>query len=299
MFLYCVDETSSDTRGDFFVFGGITVPDHAIAELVKAVDDAKKSFQPISIPREVEIKWNYQKTKQAILKSIKKEISREQHIELKSRILSEVAKRGRDDVGIFLYVVPYKFFINDGWQSYQMAMNVCFGKFENYLAKKNQYGIILIDELEGIKTKNDQGDIINLTKNELRGHILFYVLSLYESGTGKTKISHIPIILPNVISTLSGLHQINDLIIGAFQYYLQYVFKDNNSPERAIAVDIVKSIVRNFHVNFESPDKVAALNCGLNIYPQNKNDAWSKELQAAFDLIPQLKQKLNEDFNLI
>lgn len=296
MFLYCVDETSSDTRGDFFVFGGVSVPDHAIFELVKAVDDVKKGFEPMSIPREVEIKWNYQKTKQALQKSIKQEISREQHTELKSKILAEVAKKGRDDIGIFLYVVPYKFFVNNGWQSYQMAMNVCFGKFEGYLAKKNQYGIVLIDELEGIKTKSDQGDTINLTKNQLRGHILFYVLNLYESGTGKTAIPHIPLILPNVISTLSGLHQINDLVIGAFQYYLQYVFQ--NGPERAVAVETVKSIVRNFHVNFESPDKVAALNCGLNIFPQNKNESWSDELKKAFDLVPALKQKLGEDFNL-
>jgi len=192
--------------------------------------------------------------------------------------------------------VPYKFFVNNGWQSYQIAMNVCFGKFENYLAKKNQYGIVLIDELESVKTKDERGDVVNLTKNQLRGHILFYVLSLYESGTGKTKIPHIPLILPNVISTLSGLHQINDLVIGAFQYYLQHAFQ--NGPEHATAVNTVKSIIRNFHVNFESPDKVAALNCGLNLYPQNKNESWSDDLKTAFDLIPALKQKLSEDFNL-
>jgi len=296
MFLYCVDETSSDSRGDFFVFGGVTIPDHAVSELVKIVDDTKKDFRPISIPREVEIKWNYQTTRQALQKSIKQEISREQHTELKSKILAEVAKRGRDDIGIYLYVVPYKFFVNNGWQSYQMAMNVCFGKFENYLAKKNQYGIVLIDELEGIKTKDEEGGVVHLTKNQLRGHILFYVLNLYESGTGKTEIPHIPLILPNVISTLSGLHQINDLVIGAFQYYLQYAFQ--SGPERTVAVNTVKTIVRNFHVNFESPDKVAALNCGLNIYPQNKNESWSNELKTAFDLVPALKQKLSEDFNL-
>ena len=296
MILYCVDETSSDSRGDFFVFGGITVPDHAVFDLVKAVDDVKKAFRLLSIPREVEIKWNYQTTQQALQKSNKENLTREQHTELKSKILNEVSKRGRDDIGIFLYVIPYKFFVNDGWQSYQMAMNVCFGKFEKYLAKKKQYGIVLIDELEGIKTKNDGGDQINLTKNQLRGHILFYVLNLYEKGTGKTEIPHIPLILPNVISTLSGLHQINDLVIGSFQYYLQYALQDG--PERDKAVNVVKSIVRNFHVNFESPDKVAAINCGLNIFPQNKNESWSAGLKTAFDLIPALKQKLSNDFNL-
>jgi len=297
MILYCVDETSSDSRGDFFVFGGITVPDHAVSNLVKAIDDVKKGFKPLRIPREVEIKWNYHKTKNALRKSIKQEITKEQHTELKSKILEEVAKRGKEEVGIFIYLIPYQFFINNGWQSYQMAMNVCFGKFENYLARKNQYGIVLIDELEGVKTKNEQGEIIDLTKRKLRGHILFYVLNLYERGTGKIEIPHIPLILPNVISTLSGLHQMNDLVIGAFQYYLQYVFQD--SPEREIAVKTLKSIVRNFHVNFESPDKIAALNCGLNIYPQKENKAWSKSLKKSFELIPTLKEKLKEDFSLI
>lgn len=290
MFLYCADESSSDTRGDFFVFGGITVQDYAIAEIVKNIDDIKKAKLSFPLPREVEIKWNYEKTQKIIKKAIQKEITKEEHKQIKEAILEEVAKRGRDDVGIFLYTIPYQFFKNDGWNSYRMAMNICFGKFEDYLTKKNNYGIVLIDELGGIKTKDDSGESINLTQYDIRGHILFYILNLYESGTGKKKIPHIPLIIPNIISTLSGLHQVNDLVLGAFQYYLQYVFTDG--PEKNLAKNIVQKFIRNFHVNFESPDKIAALNCGVCVYPQNCTGEWSKK-------IPQLKDILAKDLNII
>lgn len=290
MFLYCVDEASNDPRGEFFVFGGITVQDYAIVSLVKAIDNIKKTCLGFSLPREVEIKWNFEKTKRIIKKATQKEITKEQHVLIKNAILSEVSKLGKDDLGITLYIVPYHFFTNDGWKSYQIAMNICFGKFEDYLTRKNSYGIVLIDELQGIKTKNTAGKSIDLSKDELRGHILFYILSLYESGTGKKTIPHIPLIIPNIISTLSGLHQINDLILGSFQYYLQYVFSTNGT--RRLSISIVTKFIRNFHVNFESPDKIAALNCGISIYPQNIIGEWATK-------IPILKNALLDDYSII
>jgi len=294
MLLYSVDESGIDTRSEFFIFGGITVPDHSVFELMNIINDAKKNFKPFRIPKEVEIKWNYYSTNQQIKKALKREISREQHTEIKNNIICEVAKRSRDEFGIFIYLVPYKFFVNDGWKSYQIAMNICFAKFEDYLSKKNQYGIVLIDELQGLKTKDEDGKTIDLSKQRLRGHILFYILNLYEAGTGKKQISHIPLIIPNIVSTLSGLHQINDLILGAFQYYLQYVFQD--VPERGLAVQIVQKYIRNLHVNFEDSNIIAALNCGINIYPQKSNPKWSGSLKKAYDLIPKLKEKMKSDF---
>jgi len=296
MLLYSVDESGVDTRSEFFIFGGITVPDRSVFGLINIINDAKKNFRPFRIPKEVEIKWNYYSTNQKIKKALRREISREQHTEIKNDIICEVAKRSRDEFGIFIYLVPYKFFVNDGWRSYQIAMNICFTKFEEYLSKINEYGIVLIDELQGLKTKDEDGKTIDLSKERLRGHILFYILNLYEAGTGKKQISHIPLIIPNIISTLSGLHQLNDLILGAFQYYLQYVFQD--VPERELAVQIVKKYIGNLHVNFEDSNIIAALNCGINIYPQKSNPKWSRVLQGAYDLIPKLKEKIKGDFGI-
>lgn len=296
MFVYCADEVGVEKTSNFFIFGGITVPDYAISELVDKVDETKKNFYKFPLPRDVEIKWNLRETNKQLKKSVNQTITSQEHKKLKENIL-EVAKRGRDDLGIFLCAVPYQFFINDGWRCYYMAMNVCFGRFEDYLRTKKDFGIVLIDEITSVKGKNEKGMRVDLTKEELREYLLDYVLSLYESGTGKKAVSQIPLIIPNVISTLSGLHQINDIVLGAFQYYLRYAFR--KGKERDIAVQTVKKFLRNFHVNFEGPDKIAALNCGINIYPQKINENWSPKLKKSFELCIKLKEALKGDFKIL
>lgn len=292
MLTFFADESIADNGGaeeyKVSIYGGLILTDEIFASLTKFFYKLKDRYV---IPQEAEIKWTFRsywdnlKAVGHIDSSFTKESQpnayksfQKDHLQMKSEILDEVAKSGAE---IVVAIRPNKLLNASDEQVVEYSIRAVAKKFEKVLVREDDFGIILADELP--KRINLQAVIDHQ-----------YILDLCCRGAGAGSFDRVISIVPTVNSHVSPVHQINDVALGALQFYiLEFVRKLKNPTKNTdLARDIVKKIVKNFH---SANDGMFIINNGILLYPPKITRINSK----AGIFLNKFEKQLKEDFGII
>ena len=290
MIIFCTDESSSLKRSGehkFCIYGGLLLSESKFKELAKFIYKLKDRYL---LPQKLELKWRFGSVWQNMIKigRIKSGITKESHPELfkglkedydkiKDEILNKISQ---SKARIIVVIRPSELLQATHEKDIEYSIKAVAQKFEKILRKEKKLGIILADELPPKIKKNDA---INYE----------YILDLCSSGTGLITLDYVTLIIPTIDSCISPAHQVNDIILGAIQYYILELIRKIRDPNwnMDIAKGLMKKIAKNFHVS--SPGGYV-INNGILLYPPKINRRHTN----AGIFLDRLEKQLKIDFNI-
>lgn len=303
MHIFFTDEAkASDISGgkrpekaDRFIYGGIIIPEPSLKDVNMFLHHLKEEFE---IPQEVELKWgfanfleiwqrfpNIDESRRNLSKARNPQLYnslRDRYNKLKEEIFNFISTR--QEIKIVFALRPIKLLKTQKPQALKFSLANIGEKFEKFLNKINDIGIIAADNFLNSKVdrKQEHSNLIKL---------------LYQ-GSGRLKFDKIVWIIPNVISELSPAHQINDVILGCFCYYIYaYTKKLDGEPSTLdIARPLLAKIIDNFLVS--KPNRFGGrlvLGSGILVHPPRSTrspDTWTGQF------LDGLEYQLREDFSI-
>ena len=155
-----------------------------------------------------------------------------------------------------------------------------FKKFRKILVDHDKCGIILADEL---RKRLKDTDVINYE----------YILNSCSLNRQNLDDGKLLLVVPTVDSCISPIHQINDILLGAIQYYmLEFMRKLNNDNwDMSRANSIFNKIVDKF---YKSRNGGYIINNGILLYPPKIT---RRETRAGI-FLNKLEEQLKIDFNI-
>lgn len=126
--LYC-DETNLEERaGDFFAYGGLSIPGDSARELSQTIDGIRRQLK---VGREYKLKFNPGPD----------DLTHEAFIQLKQQVIEAAIRYGAQFfVSLILHDIA-----RDTQEARRNEINRICLNFANYLNRKNQPGLVLID----------------------------------------------------------------------------------------------------------------------------------------------------------
>ncbi len=292
MLTFFADESIVNRGGaedyDLSIYGGIVLDEATFDELSQFIYKIKDKYV---LPQELEIKWRFEsywenmikvrylekgitkKTHPALYMSFKPD-----HAQLKNQILEKIAA---SSAKIIIAIRPNKLLGASDEQKIEYSIGAVARKFEKLLQKTNDLGIILADELP--KRINSKSVIDHQ-----------YILKLCCRGSGTIHFKHLISIVPTINSSISPIHQINDVLLGAVQYYILEFIRQLSDPTRNAdqARGILSKIIGNF---LKAQPGQFVINNGILMYPPKV----TRKNTAAGIFLNKLEKQLEKDFNLI
>lgn len=242
MYLFFTDETNlkMEEKFDFFIYGGIVVPETEIRKLSIRLREIKKS---LNIPAERPVKWPNKKWKK------EKVLDSELHKKVKELFLKEFLG---SDCRIIIYLSPQVFYHTKKIKSFEIfhtvdyqkykqslkyALNVCSFKFDQLLQKEDSSGVMIVDRFE-------TGMSFELGE---------YCKSLYPHG-GDYPINQLSMPIVQMDNEDNILMELNDVILGSIYYSM-----------REESFNVLPDLRPSFCCNNDGRIR----NFGINIYPKH------------------------------
>jgi len=291
MLTFFTDESAADRGGaenyKLSIYGGLVLTEPTFYELTDFVYKLKDRYV---MPQHLEIKWRFESFWENMRRvgHIDKAITRKTHPEayesfrddhkkLKGEVLDRIAE---SDAEIIVALRPNKLLGASDEQIVQYSIAAVARKFEKLLGNRDEFGIICADELPKRINPNAVTDYE-------------YVTDLCCRGSGSLVFEHLISIIPTMNSHVSGIHQINDVVLGAIQYYALEFIRSFADPSRNFdtAKAILIKIIRNFH---KAGGKYV-VNNGLLMYPPKV----TRQNTAAGRFLDRLEQQLKSDFGIL
>ncbi|MFA5261941.1 MAG: hypothetical protein WC450_12000 [Candidatus Omnitrophota bacterium] len=292
MFTFFADESYVDggeaREYKLSIYGGLILDEDSFRKLTNFIYDLKDSYV---YPQELELKWRFEKVWDNMRKigRIDKSITKTTHPELfrslkndydelKKKVLNEVSGSAAK---IIIAVRPDGFLNISNRKSIEYSIGAAARKFEKLLEREGKFGIILADELPKKVKDNAVMDYE-------------YIIQLCCRGSNAVSFHHLISIVPTINSNVSPIHQINDIVLGAVQYYILEFIRKINDPSRDM--DLAKSLVTQFKDNFyKSIDNRYIINSGILLYPPKNTRRGTR----AGIFLDKLEAQLKADFNII
>ena len=290
MFIFFTDETKVQGEEghnyDLSIYGGLVLDKDQIRELTNFIYKLKDRY---FYPQELELKWRFktvweQMKKLKISEDFKYEEKpnlytgiKEDYEIVKNEILEKISQ---SSVNIVVAIRPNGLLHTSEEKNIEYSVGAVTKKFRKILDDHDKTGVILADELRK-KLSND--DTIDYQ----------YILKLGSSDRQNIIVDRLLLIVPTVDSCISPIHQINDILLGAIQYYiLEFMrkLKDENW-DTSMAKDLFSKIVKKF---YKSKKGGYIINNGILLYPP-KN---SRRQTDAGIFLNKLEKQLNLDFNI-
>jgi hypothetical protein len=275
MFTFFVDESGITSDSRWFILSTTCIDGDLLKEVGVELDKIKTDF---GLPPSIEIKWNLRDTNSILQKNNISPLTDPQHTEIKKKILKIVSDRS-SGIKIYLYLSPRVWFSQQRWRSYDYALNVVLKKFKRLAVREGTLGFVLLDELSGLAA--------GLKKEEIRILLQTYIHNFFTLPENRA----LSLIIPQVNSCISCGHQINDIVAGLLNYYLQNY--DKTLAIRSQIVQSIRSISGNIPSNFQRGSSTAVLNAGLFVYPQNP------QVEGLQEMMQELYSYLGTDFGFI
>lgn len=205
MRLFIVDDCNDswDAKMEFFIYGGIVVPESEAKTLAEGLLALKKEA---GVAKERPVKWTNNKW------NGEEPLDPEIHADLKEKILALVAASG---IKIIVCASPQTFFHRGAVKkngevkmvidaetlkrTQKYGLNDSLGKFNTFLEQEGELGFVLADKF------------VDSIKGEMDGHCF----TLFPTHG---QIIH-PVV--QVDNEESHLHQINDVVLGAIYFSLR------------------------------------------------------------------------------
>lgn len=255
MYIAFLDESGIGSKqSNFFMLGALCIDDEVLKDIGKGVRDIKNKF---SIPPDVEIKWSITQTNEQLAKKGLQPIIYLTHKEIKKQLLNLIMQFDQNKIFILWIISPLIFYTNQKWRSYDYALNILLKKLKENIDGYKTTGIVLIDELSGLA--------VGMNATQIRGLMENYIHTFQKDEDN----SSLTLFVPNVNSTISYGHQVNDILIGAISYYLYKIHQPKDDVTTEI-IDYINQLSKNIPANFRNDKKVAVLNAGIMIYPQKQ-----------------------------
>ena len=292
MLTFFTDESAVSGGGaeeyNVSIYGGLILKEETIRSLSQFLYKLKDRYV---LPQEVEIKWRFAsywenlKAVGYIDRSFTKKLNpdayesfKADHLLIKNEIIEEVA---RSNAEIVVAVRPNQLLRASDEQIVEYSIAAVARKFEKVLKREEEYGIILADELPK-----------RLNQNAVIDHQ--YILKLCCRGSGTVAFNRLVSIVPTVNSKVSPIHQVNDMVLGAVQYYILEFIRTSNDPtwNMDTAREVLRKLVSNFHLDSEG---TYIINNGILLYPPKVN----RRNTRAGTFLNNLEQALRNDFAII
>ncbi len=291
MYIFFTDEASVHGKGGrpygLSIYGGPILDKNQIIDLTDFLFELKNSYV---WPQELELKWRFETVWESMRKIgyIQKEFTkdnqpdlyeslRSDHEEMKNKVLEKISS---SSAKIVIAIRPNKLLGASEETNIEYSVGVIVKKFRKILRDENEVGIILADELRK-KLKSD--DIIDYQ----------YILKLCCQSRSYGEVDPLLLIVPTIASCVSPIHQINDTILGAVQYYILEFMRtlEDNSWDMCKARSILFKINGNFYKNTKGG---YIINNGILLYPPKIT---RKETRAGI-FLNKLENQLKIDFNI-
>lgn len=291
MYIFFTDETKVQGRDakqyNLSIYGGLILEKEQIIDLTKFIYTLKDNYL---YPQELELKWGFNavwenmkkvnfieksftyKNKPDLYASMKGDYD-----ELKNKILKKISET---PAKIVVAVRPNGLLGASEEKDIEYSLGAITKKFRKILNDHGKAGIILADEL---RRKLKEEDVIDYQ----------YILNLCTSCRGDATLDNLLLIVPTVDSCISPIHQINDIVLGAIQYYILCFIRgiSNDRQERKTEMDILLTIKDNF---YKSRTGGYIINNGILLYPPKNT---RKETPAGI-FLNKLEEQLKIDFNI-
>lgn len=270
------------------IYGGLILDKTLFRDLTNFLYDLKERY---FLPQKVELKWRYEMVWDEMRRfgPLSKEVTKKTHPDifetykhdynkLKEEILDKVAG---SKAKIVVAIRPNRLLNASLEEKVRYSLEAVCRKFEKILQSKNDlHGLVLADEL--VKRLKDEETID-----------YEYILNLCYDGSGSVSMDRVISVIPTINSRISPIHQINDILLGAIQYYsLEFMrtLKDE-SWDMKEAKRLFSKFVGNF---YKSSTGSYTINNGILFYPP-KN---SRQATKAGIFLDKLEAKLKEDFGI-
>ncbi len=268
------------------IYGGLVMNERTFSDLTKWIYKLKERYV---LPQELDLKWRFETVWNNMRRigHVDSKFSKSSHPEmykslkedydgLKSEIVDEVSE---SDARIIIAIRPNRLLQATSSQAVDYAIRAVAKKFERFLRREGDLGIILADELQPRLSPNDVIDYQ-------------YILKLCHAGSGG-KFDRVINIVPTIDSCVSPIHQINDIVLGVMQYYvLEFMRKLNDSNWN---IDAAKNHLEKITKNFYTSAKGGyIINNGILLYPPKIN----RMATTAGLFLDKLEAQLKTDFNI-
>jgi hypothetical protein len=267
------------------IYGGVVLKEATFKDLTQFLYKAKDRYV---WPQESEIKWRFKTFWDYLRKTdfvaFTKESNPTGYTALKSdydrfkrEILEEV---GKSDAVIVIAIRPNHLVRASEEQRVEYSIAAVARKFEKILTQENEFGVILADELP--KEINPSASIDHQ-----------YILNLCCRGSKSMPFDRLISIVPTINSTISPIHQINDVVLGAVQYYILEFIRQLKDPshDMTMAKSLVQLVAKRFHTAAAGR---FVINNGVLLYPPR-----ASRYGTAREFLNALEEKLREDFAMI
>ncbi len=245
MKFFITDETNivENCEFKFFIYGGLVVDESDMRSLCRKVLALKRGK---NIDENRPIKWTNVKWGK------EPKLDNAVHTEIKDEMLTLV---GKSECKIILYLSPQDFYhINTiagikikrsidntkHLQTQQYAVNVCLGKFNEYLNSINKRGVVIADTF------------VDSFKKEMTSHCF----ETFSKGTNYSKLERVILPIMQIGNEYSQIHQLNDIVLGAIQFSL-----------RESSYNFLPKIKDNFWKS-HTANYMTVFGNGVNIYPK-------------------------------
>lgn len=292
MLIFFTDESrveGADAREyQLSIYGGLILDEDTFRDLTTFLYQAKERYV---LPQEVEVKWSNVNVLENMKRigRINKNMTRQTHPnffksfkddydKFKEEILEKVSN---SSAKIIVAIRPNRLLRTSNERNIEYSIGAVARKFEKLLEKKDKYGIILADELPRKVRKSAVMDYE-------------YVIDLCCHGSNSVSFKRLISIVPTIDSNASPIHQINDVVLGAVQYYILEFIRKIKNPAKNI--DLAKSLFGKLTENFyKSADGRYTTNSGVLLYPP-KNTRRNTRAGVFLDA---LEGQLKSDFNIL
>lgn len=291
MLIFFTDETYVHAKEvsayGLSIYGGLILTEDDISDLTSFLYKIKDNYV---LPQELELKWSFvsvwEKMKRVghIDKSFTKSSHPELYDSLKedyNKLKNEVIKKvSESSVRIVVAIRPNNLLGGSEIKNIEYSIAAVTKKFKKILESKNEVGIILADEL---RPKLQSSDTINYQ----------YILKLCKFGFDPSAEDRLLSIVPTIDSCISPIHQINDIVLGALQYYMLQFMKNIGDKGHSMdkARELLGSLVEKF---YKTGREGYIINNGILLYPPRN----SRQLTRAGIFLNTLEKQLEEDFNI-
>ncbi len=284
MLIFVTDESIGGKNNDFSIYGGLILGEQSFRNLTTFIYDLKKRYV---YPQHLELKWTFRdvfenmkrvgyvgknvtrSTDPNLYNSLKSDYDR-----LKEEILDEISKSKSK---IVVAIRPNQLLKTNLARNTEYSIGAVARKFEKVLAINNKFGVILADEL-----------IPRVNNTETIDYQ--YIIELCCNGSYNVSFNKMISIIPTVNSHASPVHQINDILLGAIQFYiLEFIRGSTNSN---LAKNLLNKIVGNF---YRSTGGKYVINNGILLYPPKNN----RLNTAAGRFLNKLEAQMKLDFGIM
>lgn len=291
MYIFFTDESKVQGRDGkgyrLSIYGGLVLEKEQIQELTNYIYDLKDSYL---YPQTLELKWGFKPVWENMKKvgfiqndftprnepDLYKNLQSD-YEEVKSKILDKIAASA---VKIVIAIRPNKLLGASEEKDIEYSVGAITKKFRKILVDHDKCGIILADEL---KKRLKDTDVIDYE----------YILNSCSSNRQNLDGGKLLLVVPTVDSCVSPIHQINDILLGAIQYYmLSFMRKLNDDTwDMSKANSLVTKIADKF---YKSRNGGYIINNGILLYPPKIT---RRETRAGI-FLNKLEEQLKIDFNI-